>query len=101
MREEPVVGFIWDAIPFTEQRYRHLLEVEAGMIWYDPTWQKYRKSGTPRGSAMTTASVDFITRFGLAYHTQKTNFSGWHQCGLTTDGQILLAKWKEQKGVKK
>lgn len=99
--EIPISGFIWDAIPLTEQRYQHLLEVEAGAIWYDPIWQKYRKTGTARGSAVPTASIDFIRRFGLAYQTQKQNFSGWFQCGLSTDGQILLAKWKEQKRKEK
>lgn len=88
---------IWDIIPFTEQRYRHLLEIEAGTIWWDPKWQAYRKTGTPRGSMTNRPSFDFIQRFGLAYQTQKINFSGWFQCGLTTDGQILLAHWKEQK----
>ena len=91
---------IWEAIPFTEQRYQFLVEIESGVIWWDPKWRHYRKSGTARGSFRPDASIDFVTRFGLAYKTQKTNFSGWFQCGLTTDGQILIAKWREQEGKK-
>lgn len=88
---------IWEAIPFTEQRYHHLQEVEKGRIWWDKKWQKYRRAGTARGSIALPNTIDFVRRFGLAYETQKTNPVGWFQCGLTTDGQILLAKWREHK----
>ncbi len=94
MTDQPM----WEAIPFTEQRYRLLEAVEAGLIWWDPKWQKFRKTGTARGSAAFDATIDFLRRFGLTYETQKINFSGWFQCGLTTDGQTLIAKWREQEG---
>lgn len=86
---------IWEAVPFTQQRYQHLLEVEAGLVWWDDKWKCRRKTGTPRGSAKMTPSADFIETMGLAYRSQKTNFSGWTQYALTTDGQILLARWKK------
>jgi hypothetical protein len=88
---------IWEAIPLTEQRYQHLLEIEKGDIWWDAKWQKYRCARTARGTHAVRPSIDFVRRFGLAYETQKISPAGWFQCGLTTDGQILLAKWREQK----
>lgn len=86
---------VWDLVPFTQQRYEHLKEVERGVIWWDDKWKCRRKSGTPRGSTKMTPSADFIENLGLAYRTQVFNKVGWQQYGLTTDGQILLARWKK------
>lgn len=90
-------GPIWEIVPYTDQRYIHLLEVESGAIWWDPTWRKFRKTGTARGSFGVRPSIEFVHRFGLAYPTQKMSPAGWFQCGLTTDGQILLTRWKQSK----
>lgn len=86
-----------ELLPFTQQRYQFLVEVERGRIWYDPKWRVYRRTGTPRGSTAGSKALDFIGRFGLVYETQKINAVGWFQCGLTLDGQILIARWRERK----
>lgn len=91
MTDQPV----WELVPFTQQRYQHLLEIEKGLLWWDDKWKTKRMTGTPRGSVKVVDSLEFAENLGLAYRTQRTNRVGWFQYGLTTDGQILLTRWKK------
>lgn len=86
---------VGEAVPFTYQRYQHLKRIEAGHIWWDDKWKTKRVVSKGRGSALLGADFDFAERLGLAYRTQQANKVGWFQYGLTTDGQILLERWKK------
>ena len=95
MSEEPESRDVSEGVPFTFQRYQHLKQIEAGRIFWDDKWKVKRVVGGTRGTAQLGADFNFAERLGLAYRTQQTNKMGWFQYGLTTDGQILIERWKK------